>query len=69
METTGIIIGSIVGIFLIIWGISKIPKTKYMTNEEIIVEVKKCKGAGLEPSQILNGYNLKVVRVQCNIKD
>lgn len=55
-------------IFLVVWGISKIPGPTYMTNDEIISETKKCENAGMIGSQLVNGWNYKVTSVICQNK-
>jgi len=37
----------------------------YLTNSQIIEETKYCEDNGMRASQIINGWNYRVRRIQC----
>ena len=36
-----------------------------MTNDEIIADKKKCEDAGMDYSEIINGFTYETIRVKC----
>lgn len=67
IKTCMIILSIGIGLFLFIWGFSFHPKNIYMTNDQIISEVKKCTDAGMRGAEETNnfGTDFGVLQVIC----
>ena len=66
--TTALIIISMVTI-RILTNLNVFTQAKYLTNDEIITETKRCEKNGLKASIIYNGWNYRVWRINCMPKN